>query len=179
MDQIEQLRVFKQDHENEIPALQQRALEASDEISALNLILEERDSELMAEQEFSRNKEAELVSNQSQIDVLKSQLEREVDIDATNAALESQLNQHRVDALDSAAIITELEQTVGELDEEINSLRCDSIAKEKTVLVMEAQIEELRQGMHDQLIGHKNECDSLIAQVVELRDDLVKVCDFC
>jgi chromosome segregation ATPase len=176
MAQIENLREFKQKHENDISALKQKALEASEEISALNLILEERDSELMAEQEFSRGKEAEIAGHRSQIDLLKSGVERDVDIVASNAALESRVEQQRVDALDSAGIIADLEKNVADLDEEINSLRCDSIAKEKTVLVMEGRIEQLEQGMQDQLIDHKNECDSLIAQVKEVKGELVKVC---
>jgi hypothetical protein len=129
-------------------------LDAIDEISALNLILEERDSELMAEREFSRGKEAEIAGHRSQIDLLKSRVERDVDSVASNSTLESRIEQQRVDALDSVGVIADLEQNVAEPDEEINSLRCDSIAKEKTVLVMEGRIEPLEpreQGTHEVL----------------------------
>jgi chromosome segregation ATPase len=174
MEQIETLRVFKQEHWNDVSALEQRMVEAREEIAALNLVLEERSDELMAEQEFSRGKEVEVGECLAKIEILKTQLESDVDVLPLNADLEAQIAKLKVNARDSAGIVAEFEQTVTEMDEEINSLRCDSIGKEKIMLGMEGRIEQLEQGIQDQLIDHKNECDSFVLQAADLKRELVE-----
>lgn len=170
--------MYKLRHENDISDFTKDAAEAREEISALNLLLEQRDTELMEEQGRARKIQEELSQTRSELEKVSGFQEARDNASSIQlSSLKEEFDHQRELCLKSEAVVVGLRQELDQRNDALESLNLSLKSERASSSSHESRLNQLETEMQEQISNHQKESTSLISQLDEVRRQVKKVCN--